>query len=426
MGIRSAIRFTFWGFNLRVVVTGIGIVSCFGDNPDLFFSSLLNGKSGAVLLADRFPNLPFPAIGVPISPLDFESFLGKKLARRLDPVIQYGLVAALHAFKSAALPDSLDKERVGCLIGSGIGGITTLEKEIKTDYESVSPFFIPNAITNSVSGYVGIELGLKGPNYSVSTACATGNHALLLAREHLIRGEADVMFAGSSEASLTSVSLMGFQQCRALSTRHSEPIKASRPFDRERDGFVMGEGAAVLVLETLEHALSRDAPILAEFLGGACTADAYDIVKPSGEGALRAMRLALKQSQVKPAEVDYINAHGTSTPLGDLVEFRAIKELFGEERERISISATKSMTGHLLGAASALEAVISIFSLIRQTIPPTINLDLPEEEIAGWDFVPHYSKKKDLDVVLSNAFGFGGHNATVLFKKIDKDTLLLH
>lgn len=405
-----------------IVVTGLGIVSCHGSDNQVAFDSLIEGKSGVIALPPFEKNpLFFNAIAAPHQTVDFSSVItNPKDLRRFDPVIKFGLFAANKALENAGFDlksSDWPKNRIGCIVGSGIGGLHTLEANIGGELSKVSPFFIAHAITNSVSGYIAIYNDLRGPNYSVTTACSTGNHALLLAREHLIKGEADIMLAGAAEASITPYGLAGFENCRALSTRFKEPDRASRPFDKERDGFVMGEGAAVLVLETLEHALDRGAPILAEFLGGSMTSDAYDIVKPSGEGARRAMRLALEYCDLDPEQIDYINAHGTSTPLGDLAEFMAIKAIFESSKETLSISGTKSMTGHLLGAASALEAFITVMALKEGKVPPTINLDNLDDQMVGWDFVPHIGRKKAMKFAMSNAFGFGGHNATTIWKK---------
>jgi len=347
----------------------------------------------------------------------------RKEARRMDLVHQYAVASAQQAFDQSGLwTDSLDPERAGVVVGSGIGGIETFEKQhailLNQGPGRVSPFFIPMMIIDMCAGLISMRFNFKGPNYATVSACASGAQAISDAFRIIQRGEADVMITGGSEASITPTSLAGFCSARAISTRNHEPQKASRPFDKERDGFVMSEGAGIMILESLEHAQSRGAKIFAEIVGVGLTADAYHITAPApgGEGAIRAMRLALKGAGLTPDSVDYINSHGTSTDLGDLTESQAIKEVFGEEAKKIPVNSTKSMIGHLLGAGGAVEMVATIKSIQEGILHPTINYEFPDPE-CDLDYVPNQMRKVDVNVALSNSFGFGGHNISIAVRK---------
>ena len=349
--------------------------------------------------------------------------MDRKEARRLDPYLQYAIAASAMAISDAGLdPTRVDGERFGVLIGSGIGGITTLldgEDVRKTKGPGrVSPFIIPMLIINMASGLVSMRFGAKGPNSAVVTACATGNHAIGDAFKIIQRADADVMIAGGAEAIIVPLTIAGFCAMKAMSTRNDEPQKASRPFDAGRDGFVCGEGAGILVLESLEHAIRRDARIYAEIIGYGMTSDAHHMTAPDpdGEGAARAMALALKDGRLAPTDVGYVNAHGTSTPYNDKFETSAIKRVFGEHARRLPVSSTKSMTGHLLGAAGGVEAIATTLALHHGTLPPTINYETPDPD-CDLDYVPNQARKQDVEVALSNAFGFGGTNATLAFRK---------
>jgi 3-oxoacyl-[acyl-carrier-protein] synthase II len=348
-------------------------------------------------------------------------YVDKKEVKKMDLFIHYAIAAADEAVAHAALKISEDNsERVGVYIGSGIGGFGIIEREHETMLTQgprrVSPFFIPSSIVNLAAGQVSIRFGARGPNSAPCTACSSGTHAIGDAFKVIQRGDADVMIAGGTEGAITPMGVGGFCAMRALSTRNHEPEKASRPFDKERDGFVIGEGAGILILEAYEHAIARNAPILAEIIGYGMSADAHHITSPSGDGAFRVMRNTLKDGGVSPEEVDYINAHGTSTPPNDRSESAAIRQVFGDHCSKLAVSSTKSMMGHLLGAAGGVEGVISVLSLIHQTAPPTINLDNPDPE-CDLDYVPHKARPMPISLVLSNSFAFGGTNACILFKK---------
>lgn len=405
----------------RVVITGMGIVSCFGNDVDLFYKNLLAGKSGIT------PITSFPCDDYPTrfagNILDFDpgEYIDKKQARRIDRFISFALVAGKKAAESAALtPEFLEraaKNRCGVLIGSGMGGMGVFADGVQTLIEKgnrrVTPFLVPYILTNMASGLLAIDFGFMGPCYSVSTACATANNAFIAAANHIRQGEADLMIAGGSEAAITPLGLAGFCACKALSQRNDSPEQASRPWDKNRDGFVMGEGAGVLVLESLEHAQARNAPILAEYLGGGISCDAYHMTEPrqDGEGVVSCIRNALEDAGLTPEQISYINAHATSTPLGDMAEINALKKVF-TNRKQISINATKSMIGHCLGAAGGLEAIATVKAINTGLIHPTINLEEPEE---GLDFhLPAASEKHQIKAAISNSFGFGGHNATIV------------
>jgi 3-oxoacyl-[acyl-carrier-protein] synthase II len=410
----------------RVMVTGIGVVSPLGNDVETLWTNLLAGVSGAG------PVTRFDASGMDcrfaceVKDFTTEGILDRKDAKRMDRFVQFAVVAAHHAMKWARLdPEAVDRDRVGVVIGSGIGGMETFETQHRNLMEKgpgrVSPYFIPMMISDMAAGQTSIQYGLRGPNYGTVSACASGAHAIGDALRLLRAGDADVMICGGAEATITPMAFAGFCSARALSTRNDDPQRASRPFDRDRDGFVMGEGAGMLVLETEAHARRRDAPVLCELVGYGASADAYHLTAPAedGNGAARAMRRALLDSGLAPEDVDYINSHGTSTPAGDPVEVQAVKSVFGEHAHRLMMNATKSMTGHLLGAAGGIEAVITALVLARGIVPPTINLENPDPR-CDLDFVPNQARTRSVRVAVSNSFGFGGHNATLALKAVVK------
>ncbi len=407
----------------RVVVTGLGTIAPNGIGTETFWENLVNGVSGVDRITRFDPSHHDTKIAGEIKGFDPLLYMEKKEVRRMDLFIHYALAGAILAVDDARLMfDQVERSRVGVLIGTGMGGIPALEESHNTLLEKgpgrISPFFIPSIITNLASGQIAMRFGVRGPNSCVSTACATGNHAIGDSFELIKRNAADVMFAGGSEAVITPLTIGGFCAMRALSTRNDEPQRASRPFDKGRDGFVMGEGAGVMILEELGHALRRGAKIYAELVGYGMSADAYHMTapEPEGLGAIAAMRLALEDAGLPPEEVDYINAHGTSTPVGDVAETKAIKKVFGEHAYRLAVSSVKSMTGHLLGAAGGVEAVATVLTLHRGVIPPTINQDEPDPE-CDLDYVPNKARQAEVGVALTNSFGFGGTNATLVFKQ---------
>lgn len=409
----------------RVVITGVGVVSPVGNDAETFWNSLLEGKSGIDRVA-AFDASDYPTqIAGEVKNFDPEQYMDKKDIRRTDRFVQFGLAAAKMAVEDAKLEITRENaERVGVYIGSGIGGLTTWEEQHSVLLEKgprrVSPFFIPMLIANMASGAVSIQYGAKGPTSSAITACATGTNAIGDALRLIQFDHADVMIAGGAEATVRPMAFAGFCSAKAMSTRNDEPQKASRPFDKDRDGFVMGEGAGVLILEELEHAKKRGATIIAEVIGYGMSADAHHITSPSpgGEGAARCMASALKDAGVDPTEVQYINAHGTSTDQGDIAETQAIKRVFGEHAYKLAVSSTKSMTGHLLGATGGVEAIATAYALRDQVLPPTINLENPDPE-CDLDYVPNHARKATVNVAVSNTFGFGGHNATVILKRYE-------
>jgi 3-oxoacyl-[acyl-carrier-protein] synthase II len=409
----------------RVVVTGIGLVSSLGIGTEANWASLLAGTSG-IGRVTRFDVSQFACqIAGEVRGFDPLDFIEKKDVKKMDVFIQYAIAASDFAMKSAALTITPEAApRVGVFIASGIGGFGTIEREHKAYLDGgprrISPFFIPSAIINLAAGQVSIRFGAKGPNSATCTACSASAHAIGDAWEMIRRGAADAMIAGGSEAAITPMGLGGFAAMRALSTRNDDPTKASRPFDRDRDGFIIGEGAGVLILEALEVAQKRGAPIYAELVGYGMSGDAYHITAPSedGDGGRRVMENALRSAGVAPSDVQYINAHGTSTPHNDRLETLAIKKCFGAHASKLAVSSTKSMHGHLLGAAGGLEAGISALALHHQTLPPTINLDHPDEG-CDLDYVPHQARKAEVTYALSNSFGFGGTNAALLFKRYE-------
>lgn len=411
----------------RVVVTGLGIVSSVGIGRDEFWQGIVSGRSGVKCIERIRPaEQPASKIAAEITNFDPSKYMEAKAIKRTDRFIQFAIAASKLAAEDAALNMSLeDPLRVGVDVGSAAGGFQTIEEQFRTltqkGPDRCSPMTVPMLIVNMAAGWVSILHNAKGPNQCTVTACATSAHSVGDAYRIIERGEADVMFAGGSEAPITSLVMAGFSSARTLSTRNDEPKRASRPFDKDRDGFVLGEGGAVLILESLPHALKRGARIYAELVGYGSTADAYDIVQPhpDGEGAARAMSLALSQANLKPDQVDYINAHGTSTPLGDKAETKAIKRVFKDYAKsgKLAVSSTKSMTGHLLGAAGAVEAAISVMAIQESIIPPTINLDNPDPE-CDLDYVPNKARlNQKVQVAMSNSFGFGGHNCSLLFRQ---------
>jgi 3-oxoacyl-[acyl-carrier-protein] synthase II len=409
----------------RVVVTGVGLVSSLGIGTEANWASLCAGRSG-IGRVTRFDASQFACqIAGEVKRFDPLDFIEKKDVKKMDVFIQYAIAASDFAMKSAALTISPAlAPRVGVFIASGIGGFTTIEREHKAYLEGgprrISPFFIPSAIINLAAGQVSIRFGAKGPNSATCTACSASAHAIGDAYEMIRRGVADAMIAGGSEAAISPMGVGGFAAMRALSTRNDEPEKASRPFDRDRDGFVIGEGAGVIVLEALDMAMGRDAPIFAELVGYGMSGDAYHMTgqPEDGDGAVRGMLAALTSAGIEPSQVDYINAHGTSTPINDPTETLAIKRAFGDHAYKLAVSSTKSMHGHLLGAAGGLEAGISVLAIKNQCVPPTINLDHPAEG-CDLDYVPHASRRASVTYALSNSFGFGGTNAALLFKKYE-------
>ena len=407
----------------RVVITGLGAVTPVGNTAEEFWTSLTQGKSGIGPIT-RFDSTGFPTrIAGEVKGFDALKYVDKKDDRKLDLYLKYALACAVMAVEDAGLDSAkVDGDRFGVLVGSGIGGISTLLESHKVLIEKgpdrVSPFFVPMLIINMASGLISMRFGARGPNSSVVTACATGNHAIGDAARIVQRGDADVMIAGGAEAIIIPLTIAGFCQMKAMSTRNDEPTKASRPFDAERDGFVCGEGGGLVVLESLEHARRRDARIYAEVVGYGMTGDAHHMTAPDpeGDGAARAMTAALRDGGLEPSAVGYINAHGTSTPYNDKFETIAIKRVFGEHAKRVPVSSTKSMTGHLLGAAGGIEAIATTLALHHGILPPTINYEKPDPD-CDLDYVPNQARKQDIEVALSNAFGFGGTNATLAFRK---------
>ncbi len=409
----------------RVVVTGIGLVSPLGIGAAANWEALMAGRSGVGRIT-KFDLKGFAAqIAGEVKGFDPLQFVQKKDIKKMDVFVQYAIAASEFAMVDAKLQISHEEApRIGVFIASGIGGFTSIEREHKALLEGgprkISPFFIPSAIINLAAGQVSIRFGAKGPNSATCTACSASAHAIGDAWEIIRRDDADVMIAGGSEAAITPMGIGGFAAMRALSTRNDEPSRASRPFDRERDGFIMGEGAGVVILEELEHAKRREAPIYAELVGYGMSADAFHITAPSedGEGAVRVMAMAIRKAGIRPADVNYVNAHGTSTPYNDKLETLAIKKCFGEHARKLAISSTKSMTGHLLGAAGGLEAGITALVVHHQTLPPTNNLDYPDPE-CDLDYVPHTGRQMPVRYALSNSFGFGGTNGALLFKRYE-------
>ena len=409
----------------RVVVTGMGIISPLGNELEVTWQNILTGKSGAKTVT-AFDVTDYPTkFAAPVENFDDVNHLDVKTKRRVDEFVQYGLVASKHAIENSGLElNSIDSSRIGVSIGSGIGGLDTIEKNAlvldKRGPRKISPFFVPGAIVNMVSGLVSIEYGLHGPNLSIVTACSSGNHSIGFSARSISHGDCDVMITGGSEMAITPLGLGGFSAVTALSTNNENPTKASRPWDKDRDGFVLGDGAGVLVLEEYEHAKARSANIYAEVTGFGMSSDAFHMTAPAedGKGAKQAMISALKDADLDSSKIDYINAHGTSTPLGDIIEANAIADIFSTSQDQIAVSSTKSMTGHLLGAAGAIESIFSILSLRDNRLPPTINLDNLDADAPKLNYVANESQEKEINCVLNNSFGFGGTNASLVFSKI--------
>ncbi|RFC36854.1 MAG: 3-oxoacyl-[acyl-carrier-protein] synthase II [Candidatus Nitrotoga sp. LAW] len=408
----------------RVVITGLGIVSPVGTGITQAWQNIVDGKSGITRITRFDASLFSSKIAGEVQGFDVDKFLSAKDARRMDVFIHYGLAAGMEAIKDAGIEvTEQNAERIGVNIGSGIGGLPMIENS-HNDYlaagpRKISPFFIPGTIINMISGNLSIMYGFKGPNLSMVTACSTATHCIGESARLIEYGDADIMIAGGSEGSVCALALGGFASARALSTRNDDPTTASRPWDKERDGFVMGEGAGVLVLEEYEHAKTRGAKIYAEVAGYGMSADAYHMTAPreDGEGAARCMSNALRNAGLNVDQVDYINAHGTSTPLGDLAETMAMKRCLGEHAMKVKVSSTKSMTGHLLGAAGGVEAIFSALGIYHQIAPPTINI-FEQDEACDMDYVPNIARNMTINVAMSNSFGFGGTNATLVFRKV--------
>jgi 3-oxoacyl-[acyl-carrier-protein] synthase II len=410
----------------RVVVTGIGLISPLGTGTDKNWQALLRGESGIAPLTRFDVSRYATRFGGEVKDFDPLAFIDRKEVRKMDPFIRYGLVAAELAVADSGIdPADLRSDRAGTYVGSGIGGLGSIEENLKVLWEKgpdrVSPFFLIQTIINEASGQISIRFGAKGPNCANATACSTGTHALGDSFRIIARGEADIMIAGGAEAPLTPLALAGFTSIKALSERNDEPAKASRPFDAKRDGFVMGEGAGVLILEELGRALRRNARVYAELVGYGMTSDAYHVAAPdpTGDGAARVMRRAMEDAGIGPADVQYINAHGTSTPLNDKTETAAIKAVFGDHARTVAVNSTKSMTGHLLGAAGGIEAGITALAIHHQIMPPTINHEFPDPE-CDLDYVPNVARPAGIVHGLSNSFGFGGTNGSIILKRFER------
>ncbi len=410
----------------RVVVTGLGTLGPVGNTTPEFWTAITSGKSGIGRIT-RFDPTGFDTqIAGEVKGFRPEDYLDRKEIRRTDQFVQYGVAAALAAVAAAGLDkaNGIDLDRAGVIIGSGVGGIETLETQhanlIEKGPSRVSPFFIPMMIADMAAGQISIRLGYRGPNFAAVSACASGAHAIGESFRILAKGEADLMVTGGAEAAVTPLAISGFCSMKAMSTRNDQPERASRPFDAGRDGFVMGEGAGIAILENLEHARARGATILAEVVGYGATGDAHHITAPApaGEGAARAMRLALKEAGLGPAAVDYINAHGTSTPMNDKVETMAVKTVFGQHARKVAFGSTKSMTGHLLGAAGGIEFNIAVLAIRDHIVPPTTNYETPDPE-CDLDCVPNLARRQEVNVVMSNSLGFGGHNVALVVMRYE-------
>lgn len=405
----------------RVVVTGMGTISPLGNDVDTLWKNITLGKSGINSIQDEAFRDIHTQIAGTAAPFEAEKYLSSKEIKRYDRFTQFGYAASMQALEQAGLDlDTVNKDRVGIYVGSGAGGIQTLLRNHSTMLEKgpgrVSPFTIPMSINNMAAGLIAIKTGFTGPSLATVSACATGNHAIGEAFTNIAHGYTDAVLAGGAEATINPLYFAGFSKMKAMSTNNEQPEKASRPFDVDRDGFVMAEGAGVLFLESYELAKKRGATILGEITGYGATTDAFHITSPDYQGAMKAMKLAVQRSELQPEDIDYINAHGTSTPEGDISETKAIKTLFGDAGQQLKVSSTKSMTGHLFGAAGGVEAIITLKALATNTYPPTINLEHPDPE-CSLDYVPNTSLEQPMHYALSNGFGFGGHNAVVAFKK---------
>ncbi len=407
----------------RVVITGMGVTSPVGTGVEKFWNNIQNGYNGIGPIT-QFDTTDYAVhFGGEVTDINLDDYFSKKEKRKLDRFVQFAIIASDEAIKNANFDfEKVDRNRIGVIIASGIGGLHTLESERMVLHNKgpkrVSPFFIPKLISDIAAGHVSIKYGLKGVNYSVASACASSNHSIAMALRHIRYGDADVIVAGGAEATVSPLGVSGFIQLKALSTRNDDFQTASRPFDKLRDGFVIAEGSGIIVLEEYEHAIKRNAKIYGEIVGAGMTADAFHITAPSddGDGAIRSMGMALEDGNMKPEDISYINAHGTSTPFNDKIETKAIKAVFGENAKNISISSTKSMTGHLLGATGAVEAIACIKAIENNVIPPTINLNNPDPE-CDLNYTPNVKVEKTVNSALSNTFGFGGHNSTLVFKK---------
>lgn len=409
----------------RVVVTGMGLVTPLGTTLDESWQGVLAGRSGVAAIEDFDTSAFTTRFAAQVKNFNIEDYLSKKDARKMDLFIQYGMAAAIQAVTDSGLETTENNaERIGCAIGSGIGGLPMIERNHDLLQQGgprkISPFFVPGSIINMISGNLAIRYGFRGPNIAITTACTSGTHNIGYSARTIAYGDADIMVCGGAEAASTPLGLGGFAAARALSTRNDDPTAASRPWDKDRDGFVLGDGAGVLVLEEYEHAKARGAKIYAEIAGFGMSDDAYHMTLPpeDGRGAAAAMRNAIKDAGLNPEQIDYINAHGTSTPAGDLAESRAIEAVLGAAASKVAVSSTKSMIGHLLGAAGAVEAVFSILAIRDQIAPPTINLENPQEG-CNLDYVPNTARKMPIQHALSNSFGFGGTNGSLIFSKVD-------
>jgi 3-oxoacyl-[acyl-carrier-protein] synthase II len=411
----------------RVVVTGVGLVTPLGTGTELTWNNLVAGKSGIRRVShfDAEATAMACTIAGEVPDFQVDDFINRKDARKMDRFIQFGVAAAQMALDQSGFEiDESNAERVGVAVGSGIGGLPAIEKTLRAydqgGARKISPFFIPQTIINMTSGWISMLTGAKGPNTAAVTACATGTHSVGDAYAVIARGDADVMIAGGSEACICELGIGGFSAARALSTRNDEPERASRPWDAGRDGFVMGEGAGVMLLESLDSAQARGAEIIAEVVGYGMSGDAFHMTSPSpgGEGGARCMKAALESAGLNPEDVDYVNAHGTSTPAGDIAETQGIRSVFGDHADKLMVSSSKSMTGHLLGAAGGIEAAFSMLAVQHGIVPPTINLDDPDPD-CDLDYVPHTAREADVRVAVSNSFGFGGTNATVIVRKFE-------
>jgi 3-oxoacyl-[acyl-carrier-protein] synthase II len=408
----------------RVVVTGLGVVTSLGHDVESTWRNIVDGRSG-ISTIDSFDTSGFASrIGATVRDLDMSPYMSPKDVRKTDSFIHFGIAAAVQAINDSGLTISDENaDRIGIAIGSGIGGLPGIEKGHAAFMEGgprkISPFFVPSNIINMIAGNLSIQYGIKGPNYGIVTACSTGTHNIGDAARMIERGDVDAMIAGGAEMATSPMGLGGFSSARALSTRNDEPEKASRPWDKDRDGFVLGDGAGVVVLEEFEHAKTRGAEIYAECVGFGMSSDAHHITLPAedGDGARRCMLLALKDAGMRPEEIDYVNAHGTSTPAGDVVESRALEYAFGDHARKVAVSSTKSMIGHLLGAAGGVEAAFCVLAIRDQVAPPTINLDSPGEG-CNLDYVPNEARQMRIDAVMSNSFGFGGTNGTLIFTRL--------
>jgi 3-oxoacyl-[acyl-carrier-protein] synthase II len=411
----------------RVVITGVGLVTPIGIGKEEFWQSLIQGKSGIDKIS-YFDTSEYPTkIAAEVKNFNYMNFISPKEANRMDKSTQFSIVSAMLALEDSELEiTEINSHSTGVIIGSGIGGIGTFEKQHKILLENgprrVSPFFVPMMISNISAGEIAIKIGAKGPNGVITTACASSTHAIGIAFKLLQQGDAQIILSGGTEAAISPMALAGFCKMKALSVQNNEPSRASRPFDSERDGFIMGEGAGILILETLKHAKNRNANIYAEILGFGMTADAYHITAPApnGEGAIKAMEIALTNAKISPSKIDYINAHGTSTPLNDKLETLAIKKVFGKHAYDLKISSNKSMTGHMLGASGGVEAIATALTIKNNIIPPTINYNSPDPE-CDLDYTPNKSKNGVVNYAISNSFGFGGHNGVIVLGKYKED-----